>query len=102
VPRFKKEDWGFKVTFTIYEKVNKVMDLTGISAVSWQFRDTKTNATKSIAGNIPVPSNGKVEFIVPQNHFDTVTVFESEIELTSGSLKENTDSFSVEVIDGAV
>lgn len=95
---FKKGDYGFDVTFTIWETKTAKKDVTSL-AVNWQLKNPVTGITKEISGSVVNPgTNGVVKFPVQQNFFDTVIVYDSEIEMVGGAYTENTDTFRVEVV----
>ncbi len=97
--RFFAFNKGMVKPFRIKEGDGSDKDLTGLT-VKWNFkeRDGTTSPTGNpITGNVTTPLEGKCEFQIPANFFKGAAKYNTQINITGGTLDEDTEPIVVDI-----
>lgn len=98
--RFFKSNKGITVPFKVTQGDGvTAKNLTGIT-VKWYFkkRDNTVPTGSPITGTVTDAVNGLVNFLIPANIFDTITDFDTCLNLNNGTTyNEDTEPFTVDV-----
>jgi len=83
-----RNDVNFLLEFTIKDTDDKVVDLTGVSAIVLKFRKYNTTVTPtSITGSVVSATAGTCQFDVGTNFQSITGEYKAEIQITYGSGK---------------